>query len=53
MNQRKSTEEQARLLRLLNCNEMQGYLFSKPVRSEIFETRFLAPVIVGDPLRGT
>ncbi|HEU4646884.1 MAG TPA: EAL domain-containing protein [Burkholderiales bacterium] len=25
------TEEQSRLLRLLNCDEMQGYLFSKPV----------------------
>jgi diguanylate cyclase (GGDEF)-like protein/PAS domain S-box-containing protein len=36
------TEEQARLLRLLNCDEMQGYLFSKPVPREIFETRFLA-----------
>jgi diguanylate cyclase (GGDEF)-like protein len=37
------TEEQSRLLRLLNCDEMQGFLFSKPVPSEIFETRFLAP----------
>jgi diguanylate cyclase (GGDEF)-like protein len=37
------TEEQARLLRLLSCDEMQGYLFSKPLPSEIFETRFLAP----------
>jgi predicted signal transduction protein with EAL and GGDEF domain len=36
------TEEQARLLRLLNCDEFQGYLFSKPVPREIFETRFLA-----------
>jgi diguanylate cyclase (GGDEF)-like protein len=35
------TEEQARLLRVLNCNEMQGYLFSKPVPAEIFESRFL------------
>ena len=35
-------EEQSRLLRLLDCDEMQGYLFSKPVPSEIFETRFLA-----------
>jgi len=35
------TEEQSRLLRLLNCDEMQGFLFSKPVPSEIFETRFL------------
>ena len=37
------TEEQERLLRLLNCDEMQGYLFSKPVPSDIFETRFLNP----------
>lgn len=37
------TEEQARLLRLLNCDEMQGYLFSKPVPIEIFEANFLAP----------
>ncbi|HEV7613695.1 MAG TPA: EAL domain-containing protein [Steroidobacteraceae bacterium] len=36
------TEEQARLLRLLNCDEFQGYLFSKPVPREIFETRFLS-----------
>ena len=37
------TEEQSRLLRLLACDEMQGYLFSKPVPGEIFETKFLAP----------
>jgi diguanylate cyclase (GGDEF)-like protein len=37
------TEEQSRLLRLLKCDEMQGFLFSKPVPAEIFETRFLAP----------
>jgi diguanylate cyclase (GGDEF)-like protein/PAS domain S-box-containing protein len=37
------TEEQSRLLRLLGCDEMQGFLFSKPVPSDIFETRFLAP----------
>ena len=36
------TEEQSRLLRLLDCDEMQGYLFSKPVPGEIFEARFLA-----------
>jgi diguanylate cyclase (GGDEF)-like protein/PAS domain S-box-containing protein len=41
------TEEQSRLLRLLSCDEMQGYLFSKPVPAEVFETRFLAaPVAV-------
>jgi diguanylate cyclase (GGDEF)-like protein/PAS domain S-box-containing protein len=36
------TEEQSRLLRSLSCDEMQGFLFSKPVPGEIFETRFLA-----------
>jgi len=36
------TEEQSHLLRLLKCNEMQGFLFSKPVPPETFETRFLA-----------
>jgi PAS domain S-box-containing protein/diguanylate cyclase (GGDEF)-like protein len=41
------TEEQLSLLRLLNCDEMQGYLFSKPVPVEIFETRFLAPPLPG------
>ena len=41
------TEEQSRLLRLLGCDEMQGFLFSKPVPSEIFETRFLAPPPAG------
>jgi diguanylate cyclase (GGDEF)-like protein/PAS domain S-box-containing protein len=37
------TEEQSRLLRLLRCDEMQGFLFSKPVPSEIFEATFLTP----------
>jgi len=36
------TEEQSRLLRLLNCDEFQGYLLSKPLPREIFETRFLS-----------
>jgi len=36
------TEEQARLLRLLRCDEMQGFLFSKPVPVESFEAKFLA-----------
>jgi len=26
---------------------MQGFLFSKPVPGEIFETRFLAPPLAG------
>jgi len=37
------TEEQSRLLRLLDCDEMQASLFSKPVPGEIFEIRFLWP----------
>jgi diguanylate cyclase (GGDEF)-like protein/PAS domain S-box-containing protein len=41
------TEEQSRLLRLLKCDEMQGFLFSKPVPAEILETRFLAPLPAG------
>ncbi len=41
------TEEQSRLLRLLKCDEMQGFLFSKPVPAEIFETKFLAPPPAG------
>jgi diguanylate cyclase (GGDEF)-like protein/PAS domain S-box-containing protein len=36
------TEEQSRLLRLLRCDEMQGFLFSKPVPADIFEAKFLA-----------
>jgi len=35
------TEEQSRLLRLLDCDEMQGYHFSQPLPCEIFEARFL------------
>jgi len=37
------SEEQFRLLRLLNCDEMQGYLVCKPVPCGIFEARYLAP----------
>jgi len=37
------TEEQSRLLRLLSCDEMQGFLFSKAVPREEFETKFLGP----------
>jgi diguanylate cyclase (GGDEF)-like protein/PAS domain S-box-containing protein len=35
------TEEQSRLLALLGCDEMQGYLFSKPVPIDVFEAQFL------------
>ena len=35
------TEEQSRLLRLLSCDEMQGYFFSKPLPVELFESTYL------------
>ena len=41
------TEAQARLLRELDCDEMQGYLFSMPVPSAIFEDKFLNSSVVG------
>jgi diguanylate cyclase (GGDEF)-like protein len=31
------TEDQSRFLRLLKCDEMQGYFFSRPVPAEAFE----------------
>jgi diguanylate cyclase (GGDEF)-like protein len=36
------TEEQLRQLRLLGCDEMQGYLFGKPVPVESFEQKYLS-----------
>ena len=36
------TEEQSHLLLDMHCDEMQGFLFSRPVPSEEFETRYLA-----------
>jgi EAL domain-containing protein (putative c-di-GMP-specific phosphodiesterase class I) len=35
------TQDQARLLRLLKCNEMQGFVYSKAVPAEEFEAKFL------------
>jgi diguanylate cyclase (GGDEF)-like protein len=40
------TEEQKSQLRLLRCDEMQGYLYGKPVPVEIFETTYLTHVPV-------
>jgi diguanylate cyclase (GGDEF)-like protein len=34
-------DEQSRLLHLLNCDEMQGFLFSGPLPAEELEARFL------------
>ena len=36
------TEEQAQLLRLLKCDEMQGFLFSRPLPAAEVEAKFLA-----------
>jgi len=36
------TEEQFRQLQMLNCDEMQGYYFGRPVPGETFEKRYLA-----------
>jgi EAL domain-containing protein (putative c-di-GMP-specific phosphodiesterase class I) len=35
------TEEQSGILRVLKCDEMQGFLLSRPVPADIFELRFL------------
>jgi diguanylate cyclase (GGDEF)-like protein/PAS domain S-box-containing protein len=40
------TEEQQRMLKLLKCDQMQGYLFCKPIPAEDFEARFLRPPVV-------
>jgi EAL domain-containing protein (putative c-di-GMP-specific phosphodiesterase class I) len=35
------TDRQAGLLRAMGCDQVQGYLYSKPVPGELFATRFL------------
>jgi diguanylate cyclase (GGDEF)-like protein/PAS domain S-box-containing protein len=37
------TEDQANLLRLLNCDEAQGYLFCKPLPTKMFENEYIKP----------
>jgi EAL domain-containing protein (putative c-di-GMP-specific phosphodiesterase class I) len=37
------SEEQLQQLRLLNCDEMQGFLFGKAVPGAIFERQYLGP----------
>lgn len=39
------TEEQLRQLKLLGCDEMQGYLFGKPVPVESFEQKYMSQSI--------
>jgi EAL domain-containing protein (putative c-di-GMP-specific phosphodiesterase class I) len=35
------TTQQSHLLRLLRCDEVQGFLYGKPVASDIFEREYL------------
>jgi diguanylate cyclase (GGDEF)-like protein/PAS domain S-box-containing protein len=35
------TEEQSRLLSLLRCDEVQGYLYGRPVPADVFEAAYL------------
>jgi EAL domain-containing protein (putative c-di-GMP-specific phosphodiesterase class I) len=35
------TEEQLAFLKAQQCNEYQGYGFSKPIKAELLEQRFL------------
>jgi EAL domain-containing protein (putative c-di-GMP-specific phosphodiesterase class I) len=35
----------ARLLPVLNCDEMQGFLFSNPLPREIFEAKYLQSAV--------
>ncbi len=41
------TAEQARLLKMLGCNEMQGFYLSKPLPGNLFESRYLSPFHAG------
>ena len=44
------TAEQARLLRSLDCDEMQGFHFAQPVPAGAFEASYLAPTDPEPPL---
>jgi EAL domain-containing protein (putative c-di-GMP-specific phosphodiesterase class I) len=46
------TEQQSRLLSLMKCDEMQGYLFSMPVASAVLEERYLDRVMVAAAGKG-
>jgi diguanylate cyclase (GGDEF)-like protein/PAS domain S-box-containing protein len=41
------TEAQSSVLRMLGCDEMQGFLFSKPLPCEVFEASCLAMASMG------
>jgi diguanylate cyclase (GGDEF)-like protein/PAS domain S-box-containing protein len=40
------TEEQSRLLRLLNCDEIQGYWFAQPMPRDVFEAKYLGASVL-------
>ncbi len=42
------TNEQTRALRAMSCDEMQGFVLSRPVPSDVFATRYLNPMGRGD-----
>jgi diguanylate cyclase (GGDEF)-like protein/PAS domain S-box-containing protein len=44
------TEEQSRLLRLLNCDEIQGYWFAQPMPRDVFEAKYLGASAVNQQL---
>jgi predicted signal transduction protein with EAL and GGDEF domain len=46
------TEDQSNLLRMLDCDGMQGFLFSKPLPCEVFEARCLAMASTGPFVSG-
>lgn len=47
------TEEQSSLLRMLGCDEMQGFLFSRPLPCEVFEATYLAMASLGSSTHGS
>jgi diguanylate cyclase (GGDEF)-like protein len=43
------TEKQSLVLGLLRCDEMQGFLFSKPIPGEVFESKYLTRALPTTP----
>jgi diguanylate cyclase (GGDEF)-like protein len=43
------TEEQSRLLGLLGCDEMQGFIFSRPIPGDAFESKYLTRALANTP----
>jgi predicted signal transduction protein with EAL and GGDEF domain len=45
------TDEQSRLLRLLNCDEIQGYWLGHPVARDVFEAKYLGITALNEDLQ--